>query len=735
MSGVEGTPIAFDGSGSLDQDGDPLNYSWNFGDGTGVITGAKPSHIFAIPGKYTVTLTVDNGFGQYSSATISASIANVAPAFSPTAYQAPYALTSGSSISGYGTTVAGFDDRFAVASPGDGLVQLYDASTRKVIATFVDPGSGGASDKFGASLATVDGQYLIIGAPGTSTSLTGVGDGAAYLFDADPESPTFGQELALYLPPSQTGETNDAFGTSVAGFGLNVLIGAPGMQKALGTAIGAVFEFDAIPASSTFGQSLLNTVFDPIGRGGDNFGESLLAIGTDFAVGAPNANLNAGGMSSQGPAGAVLEFSTSGSVASTIAAIASPVGFGINSQPNFGQTLAGLGMNLVIGAPGINAVFVYNPTSGQELTELQSPISEASASGFGTSLATTGNLILVGAPRSSLGNGSAGAAYLFDGDTQSLTFGQSLGAVQAPSPQSGDDFGTSLGFVNTAIIAGVPSTSAAGRAFLFPASQLLTVSSSSVAEASGTATSILVGGTILDPGPDESHMVVLNWGDGQTPTTISLGVGVLHFSAKHSYTMASVSSMIITATVTDYLNGVALGGISSTQASVSVHDDPPVLSPNSVSISSSTIPEGGTISLSGSFQDVGGKNTHDVTISWGDGSANTDIPLFAGVDTFGGSLLTHTYQDNPSGGATQYSIQVVVTDSANGFTSTKIPVTVTNVPPVFSVVGVTPNTPTIYEGTTVTLAGQFNDPGSLDTHTVNVTWGRRRTRCLPPGGG
>ncbi len=290
VTGVEGTPILFDGSGSLDQDGDTLNYTWDFGDGTPAVTGPEPLHIFTAPGTYHATLTVDNGFGQSSSATVTAVVANVAPTFAPTGYQDPITFSGGSSIGGYGAAVAGFDDRFAVASPGDGIVTLYDLSTGKVRTTFSDPGSGGASDDFGALLATVDGLYLIIGAPGTGSSLTGFGNGAAYLFDADPQSPTFGDELAAFLPASQPGEQGDGFGTSVAGFGLDVLVGAPGMLDSHGIAVGAVYEFDANPTSPTFGQTLLQPTFDPNDVGGDEFGESLAALGGRFRRGRPACN-------------------------------------------------------------------------------------------------------------------------------------------------------------------------------------------------------------------------------------------------------------------------------------------------------------------------------------------------------------------------------------------------------------------------------------------------------------
>jgi PKD repeat protein len=60
-TGVEGTAVTFDGSGSYDPDGDPLTYSWDFGDGSKG-TGVATTHSYSTAGTYSVTLTVtDNG--------------------------------------------------------------------------------------------------------------------------------------------------------------------------------------------------------------------------------------------------------------------------------------------------------------------------------------------------------------------------------------------------------------------------------------------------------------------------------------------------------------------------------------------------------------------------------------------------------------------------------------------------------------------------------------------------
>src|SRR6266513_1542128 len=70
------TPLAvqFSSSGSSDPDGQPITYSWNFGDGSPVSTQANPSHIFSapagVPTRYVVTLTVTDSGSLSAQATL-----------------------------------------------------------------------------------------------------------------------------------------------------------------------------------------------------------------------------------------------------------------------------------------------------------------------------------------------------------------------------------------------------------------------------------------------------------------------------------------------------------------------------------------------------------------------------------------------------------------------------------------------------------------------------------------
>jgi PKD repeat protein len=59
-SGPAPLAVNFSSAGSVDPEGQPLAYSWDFGDGT-TSTAANPAHTYTGAGQYTVRLTVSDG--------------------------------------------------------------------------------------------------------------------------------------------------------------------------------------------------------------------------------------------------------------------------------------------------------------------------------------------------------------------------------------------------------------------------------------------------------------------------------------------------------------------------------------------------------------------------------------------------------------------------------------------------------------------------------------------------
>ena len=78
-SGVEDTPIAFDGSASFDDDGDTLTYRWDFDDGSteAAAAGPTPTHQYASGGTYIVTLIVNDSKTDSLPATATVTVTEV----------------------------------------------------------------------------------------------------------------------------------------------------------------------------------------------------------------------------------------------------------------------------------------------------------------------------------------------------------------------------------------------------------------------------------------------------------------------------------------------------------------------------------------------------------------------------------------------------------------------------------------------------------------------------------
>ena len=70
--------VSFDGRRSEDPDGDPLTYSWSFGDGV-TSTAGSVTHTYSEPGTYTASLTVSDGLGGTATANWPVSVREPGP--------------------------------------------------------------------------------------------------------------------------------------------------------------------------------------------------------------------------------------------------------------------------------------------------------------------------------------------------------------------------------------------------------------------------------------------------------------------------------------------------------------------------------------------------------------------------------------------------------------------------------------------------------------------------------
>jgi len=72
--GTAESPVTFSSAGSVDTDGNIVEYTWDFGDGSPVSHDANPSHTYAEEGTYTVTLAITDDRGGTDSATFAVTV-------------------------------------------------------------------------------------------------------------------------------------------------------------------------------------------------------------------------------------------------------------------------------------------------------------------------------------------------------------------------------------------------------------------------------------------------------------------------------------------------------------------------------------------------------------------------------------------------------------------------------------------------------------------------------------
>ncbi|HDS44745.1 MAG TPA: PKD domain-containing protein [Methanomicrobia archaeon] len=178
-SGTTGVAVAFDGSGSYDPDGDPLTYTWAFGDGsTG--TGVQPTHVYSASGTYTVTLVVNDGSvdsePSTATATISEGVVNAPPVADAgpdqTALVGAVVLFNGSGSYDSDGTITAYDWDFDDGSTGSGKTTTHaygTAGTYTVVLTVTDDRGSTATDEATVTATAAGADVMHVASIGMST--------------------------------------------------------------------------------------------------------------------------------------------------------------------------------------------------------------------------------------------------------------------------------------------------------------------------------------------------------------------------------------------------------------------------------------------------------------------------------------------------------------------------------------------------------------------------------------
>ncbi len=227
--------------------------------------------------------------------------------------------------------------------------------------------------------------------------------------------------------------------------------------------------------------------------------------------------------------------------------------------------------------------------------------------------------------------------------------------------------------------------------------------------------SVTLSGAFVDPGGQDQLTLNVNWGDGTPSTTVPLAAGSKAFALVHTYT-DNVDHALINVTLRDDDGGVA--EISTTLAVNNVAPVATITGPASGL-------EGTPLTLGASVSDPGNDSFSYV---W---KATVD-----GQQVASGNLAEFTFTPADEG---NYVISLVLTDDDGGsiadttvappiYTATRT-ITVANAAPTIDsvnplqVVSGGATVTSVPEGTTVSLAGLFNDLGLLDSHQITIDWG------------
>ncbi|PCI07283.1 hypothetical protein COB72_10480 [bacterium] len=194
--------------------------------------------------------------------------------------------TDGGTQDQFGYSVAIQDGVVAVGAVGSdsifsntGAVYLFDAATGQQLAKLIPESNQLHAVEFGNSLSMSNGVLAI----GAHFSGAGGGNrGSVFLFDSDMNSPSFGSEQIWLMPADSVG--GDEFGHSVSIDG-GILAASSLGDDDNGTDSGSVYLYDADPDSPSFGTEIAKLIADD-GMADDGFGQSVSVNGGLIAVGA-----------------------------------------------------------------------------------------------------------------------------------------------------------------------------------------------------------------------------------------------------------------------------------------------------------------------------------------------------------------------------------------------------------------------------------------------------------------
>jgi hypothetical protein len=361
----------------------------------------------------------------------------------------------------FGGAVAVSGNRLVVAASGDdnsgrdaGNAYVYDfgPTISTVPKAMIQAAGTAAGSSYGAAVA-LTGSVLAVGAPDESLGLR-PRVGRVYLHHLAGATPTL--PARVLSPPDEALAADMRFGTALAAAGGRLAVSAP--------AAGSVYLYAAE-------SGVLEAALIAQGAASGSFGAALAVSGARVVVGDPLAAVD--GVA----AGTVSVFDVAaapvGPAAYTMANPSPSVDdlFGAAVAIDGSRVVVGAPGDDTR-APDAGRIYVYDLAAddpGLPVLILDHPTPEASDR-FGDSVAVTGTLVVVGAPMDDhAGMADAGSVFVFD--LAGPSPGTLVGTLTKPLPKADDQFGSTLAASGALVVVGCPlddpAALNAGSGFVF----------------------------------------------------------------------------------------------------------------------------------------------------------------------------------------------------------------------------------------------------------------------------
>ena len=411
--------------------------------GTSPLAGARHGASVAMDGNLAVVAAPDDDTGSNASGVVQVYDATSGALLHRLTNPAPQEYGNfGAAVAVQGTrvAVAAISDASGIAAGVTSKVYIYDlagAAPATPVAVLPNP-TPAAYDYFGRAVA-ISGTRVIVGATGDDT--VSAEAGSAYVFDLASPSPT----TPVLTLPGVAGQYG--YGSAVATSGARVAIGALTTGFPIGPApTGKVYVYDLSGGASAV---LLATLTAPGTSPAGMFAGAVAMSGTWVVVGAYRDSTDAA------DAGRAYVFDlASVTPANPVVVLAKP---SPAAADYFGYALAISGGRVVVGTAGLDSAFLYDLESATPEVAVGAVANPTPTVGdsFGRAIAIAGFKVVIGAPGDDAGEVDTGSAYLYD-----IAAGPPaapLATLASASRSVGDEFGSAVAVSGSLVIVGAPS--------------------------------------------------------------------------------------------------------------------------------------------------------------------------------------------------------------------------------------------------------------------------------------